>query len=245
MRFSRPSFSVGRVVRTRHILRALHSIGPGPLHMLDAGCGDGFVVGRIAQTYPAWQIVALEPDCAAAETARARLDGLPGVRVVDGEIGGRGLASTFDLVLCMDVMEHLRQDRNGLQWLADHVAPNGRLVLHVPSARQEHWSRQVREAMRREVDAGLGPHFREGYEREQLKALVEDAGMIVDDIAWTFHRVPTRWAVDLDQLLYLKRRRAIKVMLLPLLVGLSSVERDTSHTCRGHGLLLVARPDRS
>jgi hypothetical protein len=100
--------------------------------------------------------------------------------------------------------------------------------------------------MRAEVDAGKGPHFREGYTPASIAALVAGAGLAVEAVGWTFHGPVTRAAVDVDQWTFFTGRRAVKAALLPTLLLASMLERAPVSAGGGHGVLLVAsREDRS
>jgi SAM-dependent methyltransferase len=56
-----------------------------------------------------------------------------GVRVVRDDVTGSSLpAASFDVVLCSEVIEHLRDPRPALRGLRRLLAPGGRLVLSTP-----------------------------------------------------------------------------------------------------------------
>src|SRR5947207_539550 len=79
-------------------------------------------------------LTATEP--AYLERLRARFAGHPNVEVtrlylptVDGALAAR----RFDTVICLNVLEHVADDRGSLAAIARLLAPGGRLVLLVPA----------------------------------------------------------------------------------------------------------------
>jgi 2-polyprenyl-3-methyl-5-hydroxy-6-metoxy-1,4-benzoquinol methylase len=99
---------------------------PGP-RLLDAGCGSGRTLDELAR-YGRVSGVDLSPD--AVETARrrghddvqvARVEELP---FADG---------TFDVVTCLDVVEHTPDDRATLAELRRVTRPGGLLLVTVPA----------------------------------------------------------------------------------------------------------------
>lgn len=100
---------------------------PRPCRTLDAGCGSGRNLVELAALGP---VTGLEPAPASAAAARER-------RVGEIVVGGLDRAvplpdASFDLITCLDVVEHLDDDRFALRELRRVAAPGGRLVLTVP-----------------------------------------------------------------------------------------------------------------
>jgi trans-aconitate 2-methyltransferase len=236
----RPILAVGRRVRFAHVRRVVRTLPPAR-RVLDAGCGDGRLAYWLARHWPAAEVVGIDADPEVLEQAARNLADSPRARVELAAIGGDRVGDPFDLVVCVDVLEHLRDDRPGVRWLAEHVAEGGRLLVHVPAAHQWHPLRSVALRMQEEVDVGEGPHFREGYTPASLSALVADAGLAVETAGWTFHGRVARTAVDVDQWTFFTGRRAIKAALLPALLLASTLERASASQGGGHGVLLVAR----
>ncbi len=103
--------------------------------VLDAGCGSGRTLDELAD-YGVVSGIELSPDAAAAARQRdprfdvriGRLEELPWDD------------STFDLVTCLDVIEHTPDDRATLASLRRVTKPGGWLIVTVP-AYQALWSR--------------------------------------------------------------------------------------------------------
>lgn len=234
-----PLLAVGRRVRQRHVVGALGA-ARAPARILDAGCGEGRILEALARRWPRAEIVGIDEDEEVLERARALVAGHPRVELRRGLVGGAPLGGRFDLVVCVDVMEHIRDDAAAFAWLAAHLAPGGVLVLHVPASPQRHVLRSVDRAIGAEVAAGDGPHVREGYGAEDARALLRAAGLRVLSLGFTFHRGPLRLAEDLDTVIHRRGLRPLKAALLPLLLLAAGSERRPAATGPGYGLIVVA-----
>ena len=130
----------------------------GRPRILDAGCGGGAVLAELAGLGSA---VGLEPSGPSRERALARGVG----EVVDGGLEALPFADdAFDLAVCLDVLEHLDDDRGALAELRRVVRPGGALIVTVP-AHPRLWSRHD------ELN-----HHRRRYTRPALRAAAEGGG---------------------------------------------------------------------
>jgi len=131
---------------------------PAGAQLLDAGCGSGRTLLEL-QRYGS--VSGIELSSQAAELARARGD-------FDVRIGRLEELpwdpQTFDLVTCMDVIEHTPDDRATLRELRRVCKPGGWLLLTVP-AYQSLWS----------VHDEVNYHYRR-YVRAMLRSAAGGAG---------------------------------------------------------------------
>lgn len=101
--------------------------------ILDAGCGSGRNMVDLARL---GQVTGVELSPTSVRVARARGVG----EVIEGSILQTAFpADSFDLGVCLDVIEHLADDLAALRELRRVVAPGGFLVVTVP-AYQHLWS---------------------------------------------------------------------------------------------------------
>ncbi|MCA1583931.1 MAG: methyltransferase domain-containing protein [Acidobacteria bacterium] len=77
---------------------------------------------------------------------------------------------SLDTIVCLNVLEHIEDDRSALQDFASVLSPGGRLVLLVPSLK----------ALYGTLDVHLH-HFRR-YERAELDRVVREAGFEIEEI---------------------------------------------------------------
>jgi 2-polyprenyl-3-methyl-5-hydroxy-6-metoxy-1,4-benzoquinol methylase len=134
--------------------------------LLDAGCGTGQMT-KLLERYG--EAIGLEIAPEAIEFARKR-----GVKnIVQGSISDPPFAAgSFDLVLSLDVIEHVDNDVHILDSLFDVVKPGGHLIVTVP-AFESLWS---------EHDE-INQHKRR-YRAPQLKCMMEAAGFEVTRITY-------------------------------------------------------------
>jgi SAM-dependent methyltransferase len=119
----------------RRVIRAqLDQLGlPADARVLDAGCGSGRTLQELVD-YGTVQGVELDPE--AAGLARSRGHG----EVLVGRLEELPFSeATFDLITCLDVIEHTPDDRATLAELRRVCRPGGWLLVTVP-AYQALWS---------------------------------------------------------------------------------------------------------
>lgn len=152
--------------------------------ILDIGCGAGRLGEALKGRQPA-RVTGIERNPGAAEAARHRLDR---VLEVDAEAlqVGQFLPATFDIVVCGDILEHLRDPLATLKTLGTWLKPEGSLVASLPNV-QHHsvvrgllsgdWSYEpaglldqthLRFFTRREVEKLL---FRAGFDWQGVAAI--------------------------------------------------------------------------
>lgn len=144
----------------RRIIRAALDRLPlrGDARVLDAGCGSGRTLQELVDY---GEVSGIELNAEAAELARGREVG--DVRIGRLEELPWGDA-TFDLITCLDVIEHVPDDVVALAELRRVCAPGGWLLVTVP-AYQALWS----------LHDEANHHYRR-YSRVALRAAAVDAG---------------------------------------------------------------------
>jgi SAM-dependent methyltransferase len=99
-----------------------------PGRSLEVGCGEGLVLEYLRRRHPRLRVDGLEPDGDALRAARLRN---PGTRLVHGDAYDLPIAAaSYDLVLCLEVLEHLEDPGRALAELR-RVARRG-CILSVP-----------------------------------------------------------------------------------------------------------------
>ncbi len=148
----------------RRVIRAeIDRLGlPPGARVLDAGCGSGRTMQELAG-YGRVSGIELSPD--AAEVARAR--GLGEVHI--GSLEHLPWEDeSFDLITCLDVIEHIDDDIGALAELRRVCVPGGWLLVTVP-AYQALWSAHDE-----------ANHHRRRYSRPMLRGAVLAAGWRIE-----------------------------------------------------------------
>lgn len=105
----------------RHLVgRFLHRVSElaaveRPRRVLEVGCGEGIVLATLAARLPGTRLDGLEIDETALEEARNRC---PGATLVRGDACAVPFDDqSFDLVVCLEVLEHLPEPARALREL--------------------------------------------------------------------------------------------------------------------------------
>ncbi len=133
-----------------------------PMRLLEIGCGTG---SNLAMLQEFGTVDAVEPDDAARAIAAARSN----IAVQGGFLPHEVTLpdATYDMILLLDVLEHIGDDLGTLQMLRGKLAPGGRLLITVPSAPWM-WSGHDVEH-----------HHHRRYTAAQLSDVLEKAGFTV------------------------------------------------------------------
>jgi 2-polyprenyl-6-hydroxyphenyl methylase / 3-demethylubiquinone-9 3-methyltransferase len=155
---------------------------------LDVGCGAGLLAEPLARLGASVTGLDAAPELIAAAREHAAGQGLD-IDYRAGELVE--LEGQFDMVTCMEVIEHVANPAAFVKSLATRLAPGGLLILSTPNATS--WSKLLMIT----IGEGLGRiprgthDFAKFIAPERMKALLLDAGLScvdVEGIAWS----PTR-----------------------------------------------------
>lgn len=145
--------------RREIIAHLVSTLLPDGASVLDIGCGTGFMLEALAGKYDVW---GLEPDASVRRRSRSAIRDhvLPGDTRDLSMLKGR----QYDIVMLLDVVEHIEHDVEALRAAASAIAHGGRLLITVP-ANPDLWSAH---------DERNG-HFRR-YTSDSLSAVLAEAG---------------------------------------------------------------------
>lgn len=105
------------------------------LTTLDVGCGEGSTSALLRERQIAKTTLGIEYSPAAAEKASAIID-----RLKVGDVETIDLSDwhqSADLVLCLDVLEHLANPWAAIKRLASCVKPGGRIITSIPNVQNK------------------------------------------------------------------------------------------------------------
>ena len=112
--------------------RALgRGLGPAA-RILDAGCGTGGLIRRLAPAHPGWTWTGIDLSAVACEAARERTGADIRLGSVTELPFGDG---SFDAVVSCDVLYHVEDDGAALREAARVLRPGGLIVVNVPAYR--------------------------------------------------------------------------------------------------------------
>ena len=109
-----------------------------PQRILEIGCGIGDISWRMSRCWPESEVVGLDISPKSLEIAR-KLFGSPRLSFVEGPLTEGILDGKFDLIVLLDVYEHIAiADRPILhEALRQLLSERGRLILAFPTPRKQ------------------------------------------------------------------------------------------------------------
>ena len=155
-----------------HLVRFVRRLPPTH-DALDLGCGDG----RLTRELGAERVTAADVSGAALERARRTV---PAARLVHLEPPDDPLPfadTSFDLVLCAETLEHVRDPQGLLSEARRVLRPGGALALTTPAHGRATAARALVLGWDRVLDP-LSPHLR-FFTRRSLRALTAALGFEV------------------------------------------------------------------
>lgn len=245
----------GIFLRSWYVRRALRRIFAGwptdqPVRVLDAGTGFGQYAYYIARHYPQAQVVGVDLKTDYLEQARRFIQQTSvadRVQFVSDDLTRLQTPGPFDLILSVDVLEHIEDDLAVLCHFARVLRPGGYVVINTPS---DQGGSDVRAPGQQSF---IEEHVREGYSREQLEARLREAGLEPVESHYSYGPWGSlAWRLLIKYPMQALNRSTLAYLLLPLyylgvlLPGLILNALDLARENRtGTGLIVVARKPES
>lgn len=173
-------------LRSWHIRRILRKEGgeldkQGSWTLLDAGCGFGQYDRFILNQFKNVKVLALDVKDDYLEDCRYYFQ----KEIEEGRIEFKRLdlltldiSQEFDLIICIDVLEHIEEDQKVIQNLADSLKRSGGLLMHAPS----HYSEEDAD----EGESFVGEHARPGYSKRDITKKYLEAGITPAKVHYTY-----------------------------------------------------------
>ncbi|NUQ37125.1 MAG: class I SAM-dependent methyltransferase [Caldilineales bacterium] len=202
--------------------------------VLEVGCGIGNMTDYLLDRQV---VVGLDLLPASVELTRRRHAEHAQVQVLLGDITDAALQPylqlcAFDTVICLNVLEHIGDDRTALRYMYEALQPGGHLALFVPAGAY----------MFGTLDVALGHHRR--YDLPNLRRRVSEAGFAIERLGylnlagipgwWLNSRVLKRDLLPAGQLAWFNR-------LAPLFIRGERLLRRLWDAPAGQSLICIAQ----
>ena len=158
------------LLRAWHIQRELRTWAADKrdrgLAIYDAGAGFGQYTYWLSGLSPKWTITAIDvkdeqvADC----NAFFQRIGRPQVKFEVGDVTQFQRPEAFELVVCVDVMEHILEDETALRCYSTSLKPGGMLIISTPS---DQGGSDVHEEGE---GSFIEEHVRDGYNIDDIRA---------------------------------------------------------------------------
>ena len=237
------------LLRSWHIRRALKSYRLSnqtkkQLHVLDAGSGLGQYSWRMARKNPSWKITAVDikEDEIASCRAFFKQQKVNNVDFLTANLTNYKKPDTYDLVLSVDVMEHIENDMQVFKNFNTSLKEGGVLLISTPS---DLGGSDVKE----EGDSSfIEEHVRDGYAAEEIKNKLSDAGFQKVATSYTYGKPGSlAWRISMKYPVLMLGRARVLILFLPLyyllvmpfVLVLNYLDLINNHK-KGTGLLVKA-----
>jgi len=236
------------LLRSWHVRKALKETGAlmsPSAAVLDAGMGFGQYSWWMTERFPGWKITAADikseqvADCNAFFTAAGVADR---VMAVEADLVTWSRNEKYDLVLCVDVMEHIEEDRTVFSNFFRSMNQGGRLIISTPS------DKGGSDVHGENEESFIGEHVRDGYGTGEITAKLTGAGFstvkasytygIPGSIAWRLSMKYPVTALSYSKLFFILLPLWYLVVI-PFCLVLNLLDLKMKHR-EGTGLLVIA-----
>jgi SAM-dependent methyltransferase len=174
------------LLRTWHVKKALRKTSgqySGKVMILDAGCGFGQYSWRMSHMGSEWKIKAVDidrehiEDCTSFFTKAGLSER---VSFQTGDLSHLSDVNSYDLILSVDVMEHIEEDERVFDNFHKALKENGTLIVSTPS------DKGGSDVHDEHDDSFIGEHVRDGYSISDIKEKLSRAGFRNIDASYTY-----------------------------------------------------------
>ena len=229
-------------IRAGHVLNAIKGADlPQNPRILDAGCGHGLVLFWLASHRAVSQLRGVEKSsqlAAANEAISHQLDLPTSATFEQGDLVTMNLGrDEFDLVVSIDVLEHIDDDVHVLKKLRRALKPDGLLVLHLPLRHQQQ-CRLLPGFEGHTIDS----HVRDEYLPDEIESKLEVSGFQMTKLGYGFG-----WsgelAFELNNLFWRDPTlRAICALLTYPLAWMLAFHDVNAELQQGNSMVIEAKP---
>jgi len=141
----------------------------------------------------------------------------------------------FDLIISMDMLEHLDDDLGAVKMFCEALGPGGHLLVHVP-----HLTRNI-FGWQRENWMDIDGHVRPGYTKDELTRLLARGGLHVKTCIYNYNTMETL-TNDISKLITgaRERNKGLYALVFPLLLFFSFLGSFYRSQKSGSGLVALA-----
>ncbi|MGO9481180.1 MAG: class I SAM-dependent methyltransferase, partial [Candidatus Kryptoniota bacterium] len=172
------------LLRTWHVKREIRKVFKTTKlkKVLDAGSGPGQYSYYIAKKFGA-EVEGVDVIKKEVERCNrfAEKEALTNLRFAVADLSDHDFSEStnekYDLIISVDVMEHIKDDIAVFKNFAVVLRQNGKVIISTPSAGNTHDD---------EKHSFVDEHFREGYSPEDISTKLAVAGLHVDKIGFTY-----------------------------------------------------------
>lgn len=205
------------LLRSWHIRRELKKLkreGFTPGHIADAGSGFGQYVHYLSRSFPKAKITGLDikqeqvDDCNRFFTALGKQEQ---VSFEYADLTGLEQKEAFDLVLCIDVLEHIEDDRGVMKHLYRALKPGGVLLISTPS------DQGGSDVHHEHEESFIDEHVRDGYGTGEIEEKLRSAGFSEANVRYSYGKPgKISWKLSMKYPIRLANISKLFLLVLPV-----------------------------
>lgn len=235
------------LLRSWHIQRALRqwkTTQSSPVQILDAGFGFGQYTYRMAKSlnYLSIDAVDLKDEQVTDCDGFFKKVNIPNVYFQTGDLTTFVQSEKYNLVLCVDVMEHIEEDVKVLTNYCQSLKKGGMLLISTPS---DQGGSDVHDDGETSF---IEEHVRDGYGVEEMADKLKTAGFSKWDIHYSYGKWGRiSWLLSMKYPMTMLNKSSIFFILLPLyylitypFAFLFNAMDVRVHNAKGTGLIVKA-----
>jgi SAM-dependent methyltransferase len=237
------------LLRTWHVKKTLRKIAlqfPGKAAVLDAGSGFGQYTWRMSRMNAHWKIKAVDINSEHVSECSAffKKAGLSErVTIETADLTTLSEKNTYNIILSVDVMEHIEEDVKVFRNFYNSLQVNGILLISTPS------DKGGSDVHSDDEESFIDEHVRDGYSIQDISAKLSSAGFR-DIIASYTYGVPGNisWRLSMKYPIRMLNFSYLFFLILPLyyliffpISVILNFFDLYSHHKTGTGLLVTAR----
>ncbi|MFQ5456637.1 MAG: class I SAM-dependent methyltransferase [Nitrospirota bacterium] len=162
--------------------RILPKIKKGSKKILDAGCGTGTFTFEIAKNNPDCEVIGIDSMAKLVNKANniAKMAGIKNCSFVEEDVLEMRYKDEFDMVLCIDNLEHIEDDDRAIKNIYNALKDKGIAIIHVPA----YYRRWI--FFGKKVNFDVEGHVRPGYKFDDLVKKIKKAKFHIQEIGYTY-----------------------------------------------------------
>ncbi|MCP5305430.1 MAG: glycosyltransferase [Chromatiaceae bacterium] len=163
---------------------------PTGAQVLELGCATGYMSEHLTQQ-KGCRVFGVDIEEAALRKAAAHCERTLCVDVESPDWQSGLGDARFDIILCADIIEHLKDPQTFLAGLRDRIKTGGSLLASVPNGAHAAIRLELLQGQLTYEDTGLldRTHLHL-YTHQSLMALLASSGYAVEALSYTFHDIP-------------------------------------------------------
>lgn len=228
---------IGLRIRCRNILSLIPE-NQNYQRILDAGSGSGVLTFAIARKFKNAKVTGFDLNQEEIDISKkiAEKCGYDNINFKNIDIETMDMDNYFDLIICVDILEHIENDVNALSKLYSALAKDGILVLHIPALYRRY------PVFKKHLNFNVPSHVRHGYEIDEIKSKLIKANFTIHQIGYTYGFFETL-ANNISYMITgaKKQNKLLYAFAFPVLNLISLIDSNARPIRLGAGIYVIAK----